>query len=224
MSPETLDPILRASLRDGRLSPAAADAVLAWVRDARSSTARAVARGRAFATAHAALATHEPAVILQWLESTSAILESPPGHGQPSRACFSPGPDCLNRVAARLNSSTRTVDICVFTITDNRISRPIDDAHRRGVRVRIITDNDKANDLGSDVAQLAEAGVAVKVDRTAYHMHHKFVIFDGAYLHNGSYNWTRSAAEQNEENLVETSETTLVAQFQDKFNELWAKL
>ena len=224
MSPETLDPILRASLRDGHLSAAEADAVLTWVRDARSATARTVARGRAFALANAALATHEPATVLKWLEATSSILESPPGQGQPSRAYFSPGTDCLNRVTERLGSATRTVDICVFTITDNRISRVIDAAHQRGVQVRIITDNDKANDLGSDIAQLGETGIAVKVDRTPYHMHHKFAIIDGVYLLNGSYNWTRSAADQNEENLVETSETILVAQFQDQFNELWAKL
>ena len=63
-----------------------------------------------------------------------------------------------------------------------------------------------------------------KIDHTPYHMHHKFAIVDGAYLLNGSYNWTRSAADQNEENLVETTETVLVAQFQDKFDELWSKL
>ena len=224
MDPATLDPILRASLRDGHLSAGEADAVLAWVRDARSSSARTVARGRAFALAKSALATHEPAAVLTWLESASAIFESPPGHGAPSRACFSPGDDCLNRVISRLQAADKSADVCVFTITDNRISRALDAAHRRGVSVRIITDNDKANDLGSDIAQLAGAGVPVKVDRTPYHMHHKFAIIDGAYLLNGSYNWTRSAADQNEENLVETGETALIAQFQAKFDELWAKL
>ena len=223
MDPVTLDPILRASLRDGHLSAAEADAVLAWVRDARNSTARAVARGRAFALARTLLATHEPATILKWLESVSAVLEAP-GQGHPSRACFSPGADCLNRVVSRLQGATRAADICVFTITDNRISRVIDAAHRRGVAVRIVTDNDKANDFGSDIAELTRAGVPVKVDRTPFHMHHKFALFDGTYLLNGSYNWTRGAADENEENLVEITEATLIAEFQAKFDELWARL
>lgn len=221
MDPATLDPILRDSLRDGQLSAAEADAILAWVRDARGSTARAVACDRAFALA--SQSTHAPAVVVKWLEAVTAILDTP-GRAQPSRVYFSPGDDCLNRVITLLRGAKRTLDICVFTITDNRISRVIDDAHRRGVAVRIVSDNDKSHDLGSDIAQLAEAGVAVKIDRTAFHMHHKFALVDGATLLNGSYNWTRSAAAENEENIVEAGEPELVAQFQAKFDELWAKL
>ena len=32
-------------------------------------------------------------------------------------------------------------------------------AHKRGVKVRIITDNDKAFDLGSDVPRFVQAGI-----------------------------------------------------------------
>ncbi|MCA9056002.1 MAG: endonuclease, partial [Planctomycetaceae bacterium] len=48
-----------------------------------------------------------------------------------------------------------TVDVCVFTITDDRITRAILDAHRRRVRIRILSDDDKSGDLGSDVERLA---------------------------------------------------------------------
>ena len=41
---------------------------------------------------------------------------------------------------------------------------------------------------------LAELGVAVRIDRSEHHMHHKFALFDDAILATGSYNWTRSAA------------------------------
>jgi len=54
-------------------------------------------------------------------------------------------------------------------------------------------------------------------------MHHKFAVFDGVRLLNGSYNWTRSAA-CNEENLVLTGETKLVQTFAQHFAEMWAKL
>lgn len=92
------------------------------------------------------------------------------------------------------------------------------------MKIRIITDNDKAADEGSDADRLAAAGVPVRVDRTAYHMHHKFAIFDQKSLLNGSYNWTRSAAENNEENFVILDLPPLVSRFQKQFDQLWDSL
>jgi phosphatidylserine/phosphatidylglycerophosphate/cardiolipin synthase-like enzyme len=74
------------------------------------------------------------------------------------------------------------------------------------------------------VAQIAAAGVPVRVDRTPFHMHHKFALFDGARVLTGSYNWTRGAAEQNEENLLDTGEPAVVAAFAREFVALWDKL
>jgi phosphatidylserine/phosphatidylglycerophosphate/cardiolipin synthase-like enzyme len=127
-------------------------------------------------------------------------------------------------IVSRFGAARRSADLCVFTITDDRITRALLDAHRRGVRVRLVTDNDKACDRGADIQQIEVAGVAVKVDRTPFHMHHKFAIFDGVRLLNGSYNWTRGAANDNEENLIDTGDPRLLAAFQRRFDELWAKL
>jgi hypothetical protein len=97
-------------------------------------------------------------------------------------------------------------------------------AHARGVALRFITDNDKETDAGSDVTRLRAAGVPTAVDRTDAHMHHKFAIFDGQWLLNGSYNWTRSASSHNEENLVVTNDAALLRQFQGAFDQLWSSL
>ena len=145
------------------------------------------------------------------------------------RAFFSPGDHCLQQIIHRFNACRRTADVCVFTITDDRISRAILDAHRRGVKLRIISDNEKAGDLGSDLKQFRESGIAVKLadvhnrsdPHLVGHMHHKFVVFDGSRLVNGSYNWTRGAANTNYENLVDTADPNLVAAFVAEFERLW---
>lgn len=97
-------------------------------------------------------------------------------------------------------------------------------AYQRRVVVRVITDNDKQYDHGSDIERLRGAGIALKVDETEHHMHHKFAVLDGATLLNGSYNWTRSAATFNEENLIATSDAALVATFSRQFQEMWDRL
>ena len=131
---------------------------------------------------------------------------------------------CLATIIQHLRNARHSVDVCVFTLSDDRIASEVLAAHARGVALRFITDNDKETDSGSDVTRLRAAGVPIAVDRTDAHMHHKFAIFDGRWLLNGSYNWTRSASALNEENLVTTNDTTLLRQFQGAFDKLWAKL
>ena len=109
----------------------------------------------------------------------------------------------------------------MFTITDNRIAEAIEKAHRRRVQVRVISDDDKAMDAGSDIDRLDRAGIPVRVDRTEHHMHHKFAIFDKVRLLTGSYNWTRSAALHNEENFLITSDPELLKPFSRMFEKLW---
>jgi phosphatidylserine/phosphatidylglycerophosphate/cardiolipin synthase-like enzyme len=136
---------------------------------------------------------------------------------------FSPGDDCPSAIMTQIEGTQRSLDVCVFTITDDRITSTILDAHRRGVRVRIITDNDKAHDEGSDVGRLSRAGIEVREDDSPFHMHHKFAVFDGRMMLTGSYNWTRGAARNNQENLVVSSDPRLIAPFEREFSLLWAR-
>ncbi len=140
-----------------------------------------------------------------------------------SRAYFSPGDDCLNIITNSLSLAKSSVDICVFTISDDRISKAVLACHSRNVKVRVITDNEKSSDLGSDISTFAKKGIAVKTDCSDAHLHHKFVIIDKKVLLNGSYNWTRSAAEYNEENVVLSYEPELIRAFSAEFEKLWKR-
>jgi mitochondrial cardiolipin hydrolase len=167
--------------------------------------------------------------VIDWLEDVVQAIREPgeaaAGHGHGlAEAHFSPGDDCRQAIVQLLRHASRTADICVFTITDDRLAVEILDAHRRGVQVRIIADNSKADDLGSDVGRLEQAGIPVRLDRSPFHMHHKFAILDGARLLTGSYNWTRGAASDNEENLVVSDDVRLVSPFAATFAHLWSKL
>jgi mitochondrial cardiolipin hydrolase len=111
----------------------------------------------------------------------------------------------------------------VFTIADDRLSDELAAAHKRGVTVRIISDNDKRFDDGSDIARLAHAGIEVRLDDSPFHMHHKFAMFDGKTVANGSFNWTRTASTSNHENLVVSRDAYLVRCFGGQFDQMWAK-
>jgi cardiolipin hydrolase len=184
-------------------------------------------RNHAFLLARNRLAAQQdPPSVLRWVEAVVRALDiaRTPAQAIRSYACFSPGEACLNTIVQHLRGARRSVDICVFTLSDDRIANEVLVAQARGIALRFITDNDKEMDSGSDVARLRNAGVPTAVDRTDAHMHHKFAIFDGLWLLNGSYNWTRSACSHNEENVVVTNDAALVRQFVEAFDGLWAQL
>merc|ERR1712080_670005 len=126
-----------------------------------------------------------------------------------------------------LAKAQRSVDICVFTITDNRIRYLLADMAYHGVKIRIVTDNTQADATGSDAMWLSKIqGIEVRVDddpMEAYHMHHKFCVMDGKMVMTGSFNWTRSAAHKNYENILITSQKDTVGQFQSLFKNMWKR-
>jgi mitochondrial cardiolipin hydrolase len=227
MDTEELDRALSLTLEDGRLSRAEKQALSELIREAPLDASRlAQLRARAFVLARERTTDPRALEALEWVEEFVKVLaqtDAPPAAGA-SRACFSPGDGCLSTILAELGRTRKTADICVFTITDDRIAQAIVAAHQRKVSVRVITDNDKQYDGGSDIDRLRHAGIALKVDETEHHMHHKFAVLDGATLLNGSYNWTRSAGAFNEENLVVSHEAKLVRTFLQHFEEMWASL
>ena len=134
---------------------------------------------------------------------------------------FSPGEDCVNHIIDLINEAYNQIDICVFTISDDRISRAIVDAMKKGVAVRIISDNFKVEDTGSDILDLSRVGIPVKLDTSTNHMHHKFMIIDKKIVLTGSYNWTRSAASYNQENIISTDDELVISKFSNEFEKLW---
>ncbi len=162
--------------------------------------------------------------LVKWLEGIVRLLDQAL-HSEPveTEVWFSPGEACRKAVIGHLESCRRRADICVFTIADDAITEAILIAHRRRVEVRVISDDDKRFDAGSDIEHLRAAGVAVALDDSGAHMHHKFALFDGRWLLNGSFNWTRSASHANEENLVATNDPGQIRRFAEQFDALWQR-
>jgi phosphatidylserine/phosphatidylglycerophosphate/cardiolipin synthase-like enzyme len=140
------------------------------------------------------------------------------------RVLFSPGTDILESISDLLKQAQKTLDICVFTITDDRLANDILDCFRRGIKIRIITDDDKMYDHGSAIWDLKNAGIPVKTDHSRYHMHHKFGIIDSRIVFTGSFNWTYTASKHNQENLLITTNFDINKQYSEEFEQLWAEM
>ncbi len=177
-------------------------------------------RSRIYELANAKINPSNYSFILEWIKTAnSAILITPTA--ETTDAFFSPGDACQSAIIHHINSATTQLRICVFTISDDNITKSLLAAHQKGVAIKVITDNDKSLDIGSDIAQLAQVGIAVKMDTTSNHMHHKFMVADQRTLITGSYNWTLSAAKYNHENILVTRVPGVIKSFSHQFEKLW---
>ncbi|KAG0061813.1 hypothetical protein BGZ89_011150 [Linnemannia elongata] len=137
---------------------------------------------------------------------------------------FFPSEESFKQLIKTLDGAKKTLDICVYTITDDHLANAIIKAHERGVKVRIISDSEKAEDLGSDVNRLRDNNdIPTRVDNSKSFMHHKFAVIDDQLVINGSYNWTKGARFDNKENLTLTNSPKAVQGFKGEFERLWAE-
>ena len=127
----------------------------------------------------------------------------------------------LYRFIHLLRSTKSSLDICIYNLSLNDVANEILQAHKRGIRVRVITDSQTQENQGNDIAELRSNGIICLEDKTEYCMHHKYAIIDGYLLMNGSFNWTRAAVLGNQENVIVTNAPPLVHQFKQQFEKLW---
>jgi len=181
-------------------------------------------RGKVYELANEKVTPVNYRFMVEWIKDANSALSITNKPTSTSDAFFSPGDTCRNVIIQQIRSAVNQLQICVFTISDDMITDAIVTSHKRGTRIKIITDNDKSLDEGSDIEQLANAGIDVKIDRTPNHMHHKFMLVDGKTLITGSYNWTRSAARFNHENILLTTEAGVIKSFVKEFDQLWQEM
>jgi hypothetical protein len=111
-------------------------------------------------------------------------------------------------ILREIGLAKRSIHVAVAWFTDPALFTALLARQQAGVAVALCLTRDEKNinfqPGGLPFAELEATGgrVTVLEDRL---MHHKFCVLDGRDVLTGSYNWTRSAAHRNEENLVLTT-------------------
>ncbi|ORX66973.1 phospholipase D/nuclease [Linderina pennispora] len=139
------------------------------------------------------------------------------------RSYFFPSEQSFEQLMNFLDSAKSTLDICVFNITDNDVANAIIRAKKRGVEVRIITDDGQLESKGSDVIRMQQDhGIPFKHDNDENKfMHSKFAVIDRRAVWMGSYNWTVGARRSNNESVIVTNDKSTADAFSREFEKLW---
>jgi phosphatidylserine/phosphatidylglycerophosphate/cardiolipin synthase-like enzyme len=137
-------------------------------------------------------------------------------------AFFFPNPDSEKKLIKYLKRANKSILVAVFTLTNDDLAKEIRNARARGVHIQIISDDDLMKMQGSDIMNMYNEGIEVRVDLDPRaQMHHKFCVIDDYLLITGSFNWTKQAVNKNQENLVVLDEPYLAQLYTKEFHRMW---
>lgn len=124
-------------------------------------------------------------------------------------------------IIKNINQAEAFINIAMYIFTDREIALPLAEACERGVKVRLYLDKDQVDYKYSQSRFLVQKGIETRISSNNYIMHHKFAIIDNRLLLTGSYNWTFSANNRNDENLMVIDDPEIIEIFQNQFINLW---
>lgn len=129
-----------------------------------------------------------------------------------------------NAVRPLIQGATERIDVGIFFLTHKLIAKDLIDAHRRGVKVRVILDATAAKNGYTKHELLRAAGIPVKVETWGGKMHMKSAAIDGKTVITGSMNWTSAGEGGNDENTTVIHSPTIAKQYEVFFDKLWASI
>lgn len=145
-----------------------------------------------------------------------------PEQGLTLDVLFSPQDKPITKGVRPLIQNARDrIDVGVFFLTHKHLTQDLMDAHRRGVKVRVILDATAATNGYTKHELLRAAGIPVKVENWGGKMHMKSAAIDGQHVITGSMNWTSAGEGGNDENTVILHSEALAKQYEQYFDRIW---
>jgi phosphatidylserine/phosphatidylglycerophosphate/cardiolipin synthase-like enzyme len=135
---------------------------------------------------------------------------------------FSPDDGVQDRLVSILRKSKESVYFMAFSFTDDDLGEAIRVRAERGVDVAGVMDADQIKfNIGTEYDYFVQDGLKVFLDGYSGQMHHKAIIVDEEILIAGSYNFTRSAATRNDENVIIIHDEEIAGYFLQEFQRIF---
>lgn len=142
---------------------------------------------------------------------------------------FSPIDNIRPKLREIIKNEKQSIHIAMFSFTDQFIAKELIAAKKRGIEVQLVTDSACLRNGHNKLRLLAANGIEVFVYKAmaknktqARVMHHKFALFKNnknkqSLLWSGSLNFTKSACEYNEENVLILTDSRIFNKYDETF-------
>lgn len=136
---------------------------------------------------------------------------------------FSPEDDPIDRIVPLVAAAQESIHFLAYSFTSDELADAMLERFRSGVEVRGVMDAQQAtSNIGTEYPRLVDSGLPVRLDGIAGLMHHKVIIIDGEIVVTGSYNFSASAENNNDENVLILFSADLAGQYEAEFERVFA--
>ncbi len=136
--------------------------------------------------------------------------------------CFAPELDCTSLIVQTLNKAQTSIDFMAFSFTDDSIGNAMLARSKSGVSVSGVFETTGSQTQYSEYGKLKGASLPVYTDGNPWSMHHKVIIVDNHIVIFGSFNFSESANQSNDENLLIVDNADLAHAFTAEFQRVLA--
>lgn len=142
--------------------------------------------------------------------------------GRPAVNLFSPDDDVEARLVELIGGAQQSIEVLAYAFTLDSLADALISQAIMGIAVRGVFDAGQArSNQGGEYNRLLEAGLDVWLDGNADNMHHKVLIIDRETVVTGSYNFSASAEERNDENVLIINDPELAAKYLAEFERIY---
>ena len=133
--------------------------------------------------------------------------------GVPIEVYFAPEDGVIPQIVSEVQAAQHSIKFMAFSFTENDLGAAFLDAARRGVQITGVFETTGSMTQYSEMSPLFCAGLDVRQDGNPFILHHKVIILDDSTVVLGSFNFSGSATEANDENLVIVHDAGIASQY-----------
>ena len=135
---------------------------------------------------------------------------------------FSPDDHTASHLIELVNQAKQSVYFLAYSFTSDELADAMLSREQAGVTVAgVFEESQIYSNIGSEYDRLLQAGIDVRKDGNPHNMHDKVIIIDEAIVVTGSYNFSASAEQRNDENTIILHDTSSAAQFLAQFMQIF---
>lgn len=153
----------------------------------------------------------------------AAVICDAPAWGARVEVLYAPEDAPLDRVVTLYQHAQRYIYVSVYGLTYPRAVEALVAAKKRGVDVRMLTDQERMQDFkqSSALQTLRLAGIPIRINQHDGLMHLKQVVIDDEINTSGSMNHTTSGNRYNDERMDIIVDHAISVKARDKFLSMW---
>ena len=137
-------------------------------------------------------------------------------------AYFAPEDGTAARLVELISQADESVYFMVYSFTSDEIAAAMLERVQAGVMVAGVFDASQyRSNTGTEFERLLSGGAIVRLDGNPDKMHHKVIIIDEEIVITGSYNFSASAEENNDENTVVFHNAHIATKYLEEFEKIF---